>query len=273
MSLPVPARLSPSRVEAFLSCPLAFRFSAVERLPEPPSPHAVKGNLVHRALELLFARAAPARTHEAARLDLARAVEELRSGSEWPLLGLEPAAAEVFLADAAAMVDRYFAMEDPRQVHAIGVELRLEVQALGVTLHGVIDRLDLEDGELVVTDYKTGRPPGVAYERQKLNGVHFYAYLCQALFGKRPARVQLYFLGTGEILSTVPSEQSAAFLPKRARAVWDAVERACANESFLPKPGGLCGSCSFQRWCPAFGGNPSLAAVEAPRRLLSAAAA
>lgn len=272
MALPVPGRLSPSRVEAFLSCPMAFRFSAIERIPEPPSPHAVKGTLVHRALELLFGRPAAERTVVAGRADLARAVAELREGPEWPLLELTDEAADAFLADAAAMVERYFAMEDPTTVQAIGIELRLEAEALGVTLHGVIDRLDLEDGELVVTDYKTGRPPGLTYERQKLGGVHFYAFLCQQLFGKRPARVQLYYLSTGEVLSTAPSEQSAAFLPKRARAVFDAVERACANESFLPKPGPLCRSCSFQTWCPAFGGNPALASVEAPHRLPVAAA-
>jgi putative RecB family exonuclease len=232
----------------------------------------VTGTLVHRALELLFGRAAAERTPEAGREDLARAVAELLAGPEWPLLELSSADAETFLADAGAMVERYFAMEDPREVHAIGVELRLEAQALGVTLHDVIDRLDLEDGELVVTDYKTGRPPGANYERQKLGGVHFYAFLCQQLFGRRPTRVQLYYLSTGEVLSTVPSEQSAAFLPKRARAVFDAVEKACANESFLPRPGPLCRSCSFQAWCPAFGGNPALAAEEAPRRLAVAAA-
>jgi putative RecB family exonuclease len=246
---------------------MAFRFSAVERLPEVPSPHAVKGTLVHRALELLFVRPAGQRTPEAGRADYERAVAELRADAEWQLLGIEGGAADAFFADAAAMVDRYFVMEDPSQVQAIGVELRLEAEALGVTLHGVIDRLDLEDGELVVTDYKTGRPPSQAYERRRLGGVHFYAFLCQQLFGRRPARVQLYYLSTGEILSTAPSEQSSAFLPKRARAVFDAVEKACANESFLPRPGSLCGSCSYQTWCPAFGGNPSLAAAEAPQRL------
>ena len=54
MSFPVPVNLSPSRVEAFTSCPLAFRFASIEKLPEPPRPHTTKGSLVHRALELLF---------------------------------------------------------------------------------------------------------------------------------------------------------------------------------------------------------------------------
>ncbi len=54
MALRLPRTLSPSKVSSFTSCPLAFRFSQIERLPEPPSPPAVKGTLVHAALERLF---------------------------------------------------------------------------------------------------------------------------------------------------------------------------------------------------------------------------
>jgi len=46
--------------------------------------------------------------------------------------------------------------------------------------------------------------------------------------------------------------------------VWKAVERACNSGIFLPRQGPLCASCSFKQWCPAFGGNPELAAEEAP---------
>src|SRR5258708_1531577 len=49
MALTLPRTLSPSKVVAFTNCPLAFRFSQIERRPEPPSPPAVKGTLVHAA--------------------------------------------------------------------------------------------------------------------------------------------------------------------------------------------------------------------------------
>lgn len=54
MSFPLPTSLSPSKVSTFKDCALAFRFSAIDKVPEPPSMPAVKGSLVHRALELLF---------------------------------------------------------------------------------------------------------------------------------------------------------------------------------------------------------------------------
>jgi putative RecB family exonuclease len=46
--------------------------------------------------------------------------------------------------------------------------------------------------------------------------------------------------------------------------VWKAVERACVTGDFKPHPTARCGSCSFQPWCPSFGGDPERAHVEAP---------
>ncbi len=54
MALQLPTSLSPSKVASFKDCALAFRFSAIDHLPQPPSPAATKGTLVHRALELLL---------------------------------------------------------------------------------------------------------------------------------------------------------------------------------------------------------------------------
>jgi putative RecB family exonuclease len=55
--------------------------------------------------------------------------------------------------------------------------------------------------------------------------------------------------------------------------VWNAVATACQRDDFRPKPGALCGFCAYQRWCPSYGGNPELAAVEAPVALRPAHAA
>ncbi|MGH3124228.1 MAG: RecB family exonuclease, partial [Streptosporangiaceae bacterium] len=59
--------LSPSRAGDFLTCPLLYRFRVIDRLPEPPSPAAARGTLVHAVLEHLFDRPAPERTPEVAR--------------------------------------------------------------------------------------------------------------------------------------------------------------------------------------------------------------
>src|SRR5215213_4405181 len=134
MVLPLPTSLSPSKVSSFKDCALAFRFSNIDRLPEPPSPAATKGSLVHRALELLFCEPAPARTLPAALACLDRARVEFATDPEF-----------------------------------VGLELMLEAQVGSLKLRGIIDRLELDaDGGLVVTDYKSGKAPGITHEQSRL---------------------------------------------------------------------------------------------------------
>jgi len=267
VSLPLPHSLSPSKVSAFKDCALAFRFSAIDRLPEPPSVPAVRGTLVHRALEGLFWSVPRGqRTAEAAQAQLERAWEEMQSDPEWLDLALSPEEAAGMLAEARVLVERYFGLEDPDSVVAIGTEVVMEARLGSLLLRGIIDRLDLlPDGSLVVTDYKTGKVPGVAQEQARLGGVHFYAFLCREVLGVLPARVQLLYLKDQVVLSTEPSEQSCWGLCQRVRAIWAAVERACRLEDFRPKPSALCQWCSYRAWCPAWGGDPALARVEALR--------
>lgn len=258
MSLPLPTSLSPSKVSTFTDCALAFRFSAIDKLPEAPSIPAVKGSLVHRALELLFVRPPEVRTAAEAQACLAVAVEEFTADPQFIELGLDDDGRQRFVDDASAMVERYFLLEDPTTFDPIGVELLLSTTVDGLLLRGIIDRLDLTpDGELIVTDYKTGKPPGERQEAARLGGVHFYSLLCERLFGKRPAKVQLMYLGANpQIITATPSEQSTRALERKVTAIWSAVQRACDSEDFRPKPSALCSWCSFRAFCPAFGGEP-----------------
>ena len=258
MALPLPTSLSPSKVSTFKDCALAFRFSAIDKLPEPPSIPAVKGTTVHRALELLFGAEPADRTPDLAQECLSEALLEMRSVEEYLGLELDAAAEASFAADAATMVERYFGLEDPRTIRPVGLEMMLEAEVGGVLVRGIIDRLEEDaDGQLVVTDYKTGRTPSVHQEQSRLGGVHFYAFLCQQVLGRIPARIQLMYLGgEPQIITTTPSEQSVRGMEKKVGAIWAAVERACEHDDFRPKKSALCNWCAFQAYCPAFGGNP-----------------
>ena len=210
VSFAPPWSLSPSACSSFKECPLAFRFSYIERLPEPPSHWTTKGTLVHRALELLLDRPADERTHRRRRSPTSTA-----PGSSSPPhpdftdLVLTDEEWAQFHADSELLVRRYFELEDPRTVRPIGLELKLEADLGKVRLRGVIDRLELDEhGELVVTDYKTGSVPSELWEAKSLSGVHMYALLCERTFGKRPARVQLFYLSKPEAIIATPSDQS-----------------------------------------------------------------
>ena len=258
VSLPLPRSLSPSKVASFKDSALAFRYSVIDHLPEPPSAAASKGTLVHRALERLFSQVpAGQRSSDAAMEQLELAWSDLCAHPEFAGLAMDRDAEDEFRTDAARLVSNYFELEDPNRVRAVGIELMLEATLGAMRLRGVIDRLELDaDGELVVTDYKTGRAPGVAFENSRLGGVQFYAFLCQQALGRRPARVQLLHLDEPLAIVNMPTPQSIRGLQGRASAVWSAVERACATEDFRPRPSRLCDWCAFRPYCPAFGGEP-----------------
>lgn len=260
-----PANLSPSRVESFLSCPLAFRFSAIERLPEPPTEATTLGSLVHRALETLFADPSSDRSAQALDRSVDLAIEEFRGIDDFILLSLDGDASARFFDRARRIAANYLTMEDPTSVRDVGLELRLEAPIGALMLRGIIDRLDLtDDGDLVVVDYKTGRSPRAGHERSRMMGIQFYAFLCESVLGRRPTEIRLMYLASGETIRSTPTDQSVRFITTRATAVWKAISTACARGDFRPKPGPLCNSCAFRTWCPEFGGDPDRAAVEAP---------
>lgn len=271
MALPLPSSLTPSKVAAFKDCALAFRFSVIDGLPEPPSTPAVKGTLVHRALELLLEQPPAQRSLPQALGCLTTARAELAADIEFQGLELDGEAEAAFAADAEDLVRRYFELEDPSTVRPIGLETQVELKMGSLRLRGIIDRLELDaDGGLVVTDYKTGKAPGLPYEQNRLGGVHFYAYLCEKIFGQRPSRIQLLHLREPLAIMAYPTEQSTKGLQQRALAIWRAVERSCEREDFRPRPSRLCDWCSYQEWCPAFGGDPAQARADAEPAALPA---
>ena len=254
MALDLPRTLTPSKVSAFTSCPLAFRYSQIERLPEPPSPHSVKGTFVHAALEGLFWRhGAGERSRAAADGELERVWERRLEDPEYAELGLDEDDEAAFLADAGRLLDNYFLLEDPDAVHTIGVEIGVETVVDGMRLRGVIDRLDIApDGSLIVVDYKTGRTPSERFERGSLGGVHIYALLCESMLGRAPVEVRLLFLREPVAICAQSTPQTITGQRRRTVAVWSAITRACDTEDFRPQVGPLCDYCNFRSLCPAF---------------------
>ncbi len=263
MPFELPRTLSPSKVTSFRDCALAFRFNAIDHLPDLPTVWTVRGTFVHRVLERLFWNHPRGdRTPGAARIELDRTWIELQEDPDFLSLTLSTQEAEQFRSESEALVDNEFALEDPNEVTPVGIELMLEARVGGVRLRGILDRLDrTPDGELVVIDYKTGRAPSPAFEHAKLIGVHIYALLCEEVLGRRPAQVRLLHLKEPTTITAEPSEQAVRGQRIKTLAVWSAIERACRDEDFRPRTSPLCRFCRFQAFCPAFGGNPEEAAL------------
>src|SRR3990170_1981722 len=81
--------LSPSRAGDFMTCPLLYRFRTIDRLPEPFSPDAVRGTLIHKVLEDLFDLPAGDRTPDQAAAMLVPTWQQLLERSEERRVGKE----------------------------------------------------------------------------------------------------------------------------------------------------------------------------------------
>src|SRR5690348_2714458 len=109
--------LSPSRASDFRSCPLQFRFRTIDRLPEPVSSAAMRGNVVHKVLEGLFDLPAPERTPERASTLVEPAWAEILAAEPVvaEMFDGDPAELEAWLASCRESLRRYFDLEDPRR--------------------------------------------------------------------------------------------------------------------------------------------------------------
>ncbi len=261
--------LSPSRAGDFMSCPLLYRYRTIDKLPEPFSPMAVRGTLIHKVLEDLFDLPAAGRTPEQARDMLVPAWETL--------LEVEPELAEMFaqegqevtewLTGCREVLDRYFELEDPRRLEPAERELYVETLLDSkLLLRGIIDRVDIApDGRIRLVDYKSGRSISEFYEGKALFQMKFYALVIWRTRGVIPSMLQLVYLGNAEILSYVPDEADLLATERKVQAIWEAIRRAELTGDWRPNPGRLCDWCSFQDHCPEFGGQvPPLPMFQIP---------
>jgi putative RecB family exonuclease len=250
--------ISPSRAGDFMSCPLMYRFRTIDRLPETPSPDAVRGTVVHKVLEDLFDLPAGDRTPD-------RAADMLVPAWE-VLLESEPELAEMFagegpdvaswLTSCRTVLDTYFDLEDPRRLEPADRELYVEALLDSkLLLRGFVDRIDVApDGRIRVVDYKSGRSPAIGYEAKALFQMKFYALVIWRLRGVVPSMLQLIYLGNGEILRYEPDEDDLRATERKVEAVWAAIRRAQESGDWQPSPSRLCDWCSFHEFCPTKGG-------------------
>ena len=253
--------LSPSRAGDFMNCPLLYRYRTIDKLPEPFSPDAVRGTVVHKVLEDLFDLPAAARTPEQALAMLEPAWEQLveaEPGLHEMFEDGEGAEIAAWLASCRKVIDRYFTLEDPRRLEPAERELYVEsLLDSRLLLRGFVDRIDVApDGSVRIVDYKSGSSPGEMFEGKALFQMKFYALVVWRTRGVVPAMLQLVYLGNGEILRYVPDERDLVATERKVEAIWQAIRRAEETGDWRPSPSRLCSWCAHQAICPAFGGTP-----------------
>ncbi|MEU4151984.1 RecB family exonuclease [Streptomyces sp. NPDC026659] len=257
-----PSSLSPSRASDFMQCPLLYRFRVIDRLPEKPSEAATRGTLVHAVLERLFDAPAVERTAPRAKSLVPGQWDRLRESR--PELGElfadDPEGERLarWLGEAEQLVERWFTLEDPTRLEPAEREMFVEAELeSGLRLRGIIDRVDVAPtGEVRIVDYKTGKAPRPEYAEGALFQMKFYALVVWRLKRVVPRRLQLVYLGSGDVLTYDPVPGDLERMERRLQSLWESISRATETGEWRPRPTKLCGWCDHRASCPEFGGTP-----------------
>ncbi|MEZ5157256.1 MAG: PD-(D/E)XK nuclease family protein [Candidatus Nanopelagicales bacterium] len=282
---PLLGALSPSRASDFLTCPLLYRYRSIDRLPERPGRAALRGTLVHEVLDRLFALPASSRDVATACGLAPDAFSDLLTSdpdaafalvedADWPADHPPEIPATVrdqLLSEADALIRTYFDMEDPTSIDTVEREQLVEAfLSEDLLLRGYVDRMDETDGQLRVVDYKTGRSPAELWEQSAMFQLRFYALVVQRATGRVPQRLQLLYLGNGEVLTYHPDAEDLERFERKLQALWKAITRAADNQDWRPRRSKKCSWCSHQGLCPEFGGTiPPLPADPGPELSLT----
>lgn len=231
--------LSASAIEAYATCPMKFALQKRWRLPEEPSAALQYGAAMHTALKDFYEAASRGvdrgagetveiflREFEQAKIDedLQRKLYE-RQGEEQ---------LRQFIALRA--------LEPKPQVLCTEKSIRYQIE--DIVINGRIDRIDrLEDGGVLVLDYKTGMPRNTL---DAVNSIQLGLYwLAAELEGHRVERAAFYNLE-----DNTTAEAANVKKEKIYEQVMEVAE-GIRNANFAPRPGFHCRNCGYRSLCPA----------------------
>lgn len=256
-------------MSTFSDCELLFRYRTIDKLPERPGQAAFKGTLVHTVMEQLFDLEPDRRTlDEASQMLHPTLTTLLQQNPEmgfavdekliWPDEPSQPsqAAIDALIDQARELTINYFKLEEPHRLSPTEREHHVEVTLeSGLRIHGIIDRVErTPNGDIRISDYKTGKAPGDRWMDKYWFQMKFYALLLYKSEGAIAKELRLLFLGNTQIARMSPTaahlDDFETEVTQKAAKIRSAVE----SGQFKPNPSRLCDWCSFQEFCPAQGG-------------------
>jgi DNA helicase II / ATP-dependent DNA helicase PcrA len=236
------ARLSASALQTYEICPLQFKLEREWRIPGEVPAAMEYGATVHRILLAYYASVRLGRTIDDDQLielfktDLGDAgIEEKYQRELYERQGIEQL--REFLAGCKRA-------PVPQVLHT---EEWFEMQIGRAKVVGRIDRIDqLNNGRVVITDYKTGRPKSQEDADRSLQ-LSIYALAAREKWGYHADQIVFHNLEENSLVVTRRSETE---LQDCKREVEEVAGKIAAKQ-FDAKPGFYCGFCAYRSLCPA----------------------
>ena len=236
--VPEQITLSASSLDTYISCPLKFRMSKIDRIPQAASkPELVFGSIIHKVLQRFHEKEKP--------LDQERIIRLLNE--EWKTGKFEyKVREEKFKSQGEKMLFSYYKSIESSPPNVLRTEYEFSFQIDNITIVGTIDRIDKhDDNNISIIDYKTSKTPTSA--KSSLQLAVYCLYLEQSndpLISGIPSSSSLYFLRNDE-----NPLREHTFSGDELRSTKDKIIEVAdgiKNKEFDPEKGNHCNWCDYK---------------------------
>jgi DNA helicase-2/ATP-dependent DNA helicase PcrA len=234
-------KLSASKFETYLKCPLQFKFAHVLEVPTPEKTYFNLGTAVHAVVEHLtkLEKDGIKPTEE-------KAFEILESN--WNSNAyLSKKKEEEDKEKARTMIRTYLKWISTNPNTPIDVEKRFQIEIGGIKVNGSIDRVEqTPGGEYQVIDFKTGNVYETKNSIKEDTQMNVYALAVENLYKKLPEKTSLFYLKEDKVLDNEIKTDNL----EKVKSKLEGVVKSILDEEFKANPEkGACFSCSFRSIC------------------------
>jgi DNA helicase-2/ATP-dependent DNA helicase PcrA len=232
--------LSPTDVERYRTCPMAYRFARVDRVPQRASAARGVGMAAHAALE---AHHRPGGAGGDAERLVARFAGELARHRV-----AETAEGRQALARGREWLPRYHERTLRSRARPLAVEREFTLTAGPHRVRGRVDRVDAHAaGGHQLVDYKTGAPPAEAGREGDDLVLRLYLAGAREAWGVAARGATLEYVLDGTVRQVHPDPAEVAGAVDEVRRVAEDIGAG----RFAPRPSWACRTCDFALLCPA----------------------
>ncbi len=233
-------QLSYSKIDAFNTCPLKYKFRYLFQIPTP-TPHAANfGSSIHDTVNIFYNKV---KEGVPASLELLREIYE----KSWIGAGyLNKAHENARKQQGWQMMEGFYQHEENNNFKVPAfMERNFRIKIGAVAFSGRIDRIDkLEDGTYEVIDYKTGSSKRNINLKKDLQ-LSLYALASKEIFGIKVSKLSLFYLEDCSKASTSRNEEDMDSIRSELVEAANAIKQS----DFEATPGFPCGFCEYKVLC------------------------
>jgi DNA helicase-2/ATP-dependent DNA helicase PcrA len=240
-------RLSSSRIDDYLTCPLKYRYAHEVQVPLTRDPNFMYGDAIHHAIRHYYR--ARLLGHPVDADEVVRVFEEAWSSEGF----ISRAHEERRLEQGRRSLREFVRREDAAKVKPVQIEQAFKFKRGNNVIEGRWDRIDERRDGIVIVDFKTSEVTEQedadkrARESLRESQLGLYALAYRETRNVTPAAVELQFVESGRA-------GTAAVEEKHLEAALERIDQAAAGiraGAFAARPEyNACRYCPYSNFCP-----------------------